>query len=84
MVGGAWTNPSMMRQFGNAAAGVPWGLPLVTVFGSLALIAGGHGSIPFGGRFAFWWLALRQIARSGAGGAIVGLASTLVSGGSPV
>ena len=82
--GGAWSYPSLMRQTGNAAAGLPASFPLVTLLGPLALVAGGLVSVRLGGRFVMRRLSLEQIARSGTGGVIMGIASSLVPGGNDV
>ena len=82
--GNAWAYPSLMRQLGHAVAGLPWNLPLVTVVGPIALLAGGLVSVRLGGRFAMRRFEPFQMARSLSGGATMGMASTLVPGGNDV
>lgn len=76
-----WSYPSLLRQAGAAAFGLPASLSLATVVGISALIAGGVLSALAGGRFAWRAPRLVQSLRCLAGGAGMGLAATFVPGG---
>lgn len=76
-----WSYPSLMRQLGNAALGLPAKFPAVTVFGPLALFAGGIVSAWFGGRFVLGRFDPKQVVRSCIGGAVMGSAASVVPGG---
>lgn len=82
--GGPWSYPSLMRQLGNMGLGRPASFPPVTLLAPLALVAGGIVSVALGGRFAMRPPSAMQLARSALGGAIMGLAASLVPGGNDV
>ncbi|MCB1512812.1 MAG: YeeE/YedE family protein [Hyphomicrobiaceae bacterium] len=79
-----WSYPSLMRQVGRAAIGLPAAFPLVTMIGPLALVAGGIGSIMLGGHFVLRRISLLQVARSAIGGLIMASAAALIPGGNDV
>lgn len=79
--GGAWSYPSLLRQLGNLAFGRPANFATATIIGPLALVAGGIIAALAGGRFALRAPRPVQIGRSALGGAMMGLAATLIPGG---
>jgi uncharacterized protein len=81
---GPWSYTSLLRQLGQVAFAREATFATSTLVGPAALMAGAAVAGLVGGRFVLRPIAARQLARSLAGGAGMGLAATLVPGGNDV
>lgn len=76
-----WSYLSLMRLVGQITFGQPVEIGPASVIGPVALVVGGAASVLAGGVFVLRAFSVVQLARSLAGGAVMGFAATLVPGG---
>ena len=79
--GTPWSYPALLKQLGNSIWGKEVMFALPVIVGPVALFAGAITAGAAGGRFALRPFVGVQLARSLAGGAVMGFATILIPGG---
>src|SRR6516164_4232438 len=75
-----WSYPALLKQLGNLIWGEEVMFDLPVIVGPVALFAGAITAAAAGGRFALRPFVGAQLARSLAGGAVMGFATILIPG----
>ena len=79
--GTPWSYPALLKQLGNLIWGQEVMFAPPVIVGPVALFAGAITAGAAGGRFALRPFVGAQLARSLAGGAVMGFATILIPGG---